>query len=686
MSFKQACCCSVALATFAGIWAPASAQDVRTDEIIVTASPIGRTTEETIAGNSVIGGDELQDRLESSIGETLRREPGISSTFFGPAASRPVIRGLGGDRISVLDSGIGSIDASAASPDHAVAVEPAMAEKIEIVRGAGTLLYGSSAAGGVINVFSGRIPRTLPEDGIDGSIRIGGSTVDSAIETAGGFDVKLTGDETSGLIFHGEGAYRKTEDYKIPGYPRSTRLRIEEGPDPVNDTYGVERNSALESKSGSAGLSYVFEDGFIGVSGTEQHSFYGIPASDEAEPDGTGPHIQLEQKRVDFNAEINRDFLLFKTARMRFGYADYTHTELEPSGEEGTVFSNEGYEGRLELIDKPITVGAGEINGALGFQFRSRDFAAIGEESFVPAVKTHEYGVFALKEYAQGDWRFELSGRYESTTHDVIDTGDKLNFDAYSVSAGIGYEPMDGVFFGVTGLRSERAPQSEELFANGPHLATGAYETGDPTLRKETARGVEATMRLGGDKIAFTVNGFYTSYKGFIFESNTGTFYDLDGEDIPIYRFSATDATFKGFESKLEAELFHVGAFDIHGDAAMDYVRATADASPTGDLPRIPPLSGIFGLDAKSGIADLRGEIEYAAKQDKIGAEELPTDSYTLYNFYVTLRPFTQAGDLAIRLAALNVTDEEARLHTSFLKDRAPLPGRNFRVSLTGSF
>ncbi|MCA8896519.1 MAG: TonB-dependent receptor plug domain-containing protein, partial [Amphiplicatus sp.] len=152
MSFKQACCCSVALATFAGIWAPAFAQDVRTDEIIVTASPIGRTTEETIAGNSVIGGDELQDRLEGSIGETLRREPGISSTFFGPAASRPVIRGLGGDRISVLDSGIGSIDASAASPDHAVAVEPAMAEKIEIVRGAGTLLYGSSAAGGVINV------------------------------------------------------------------------------------------------------------------------------------------------------------------------------------------------------------------------------------------------------------------------------------------------------------------------------------------------------------------------------------------------------------------------------------------------------------------------------------------------------------------------------------------------------
>ena len=682
---------------FADDAAPTAAQDVHTDQIIVTASPIGRKTSETIANTSVLSGDDLDLRLESSIGETLRREPGISSTFFGPGASRPVIRGLGGDRISILDSGIGSIDASAASPDHAVAVEPAMAERIEIVRGASSLLYGSTAAGGAINVISARIPREVPEDGIDGALRVGGSTVDKGFDTAGGFNVKLGDIGDGAIVFHGEGGYRTTEDYKIPGYEHSARRRAIDTLDPdiddPNGNYGKELNTGLDSHSETAGVSYVFGDGFVGVSGTALDSYYGVPGSDEALPDGTGPHIDLKQRRLDFDSELNRDFLMFKTMRMRFGYADYQHTEIEPSGDPGTVFNNEGYEGRLELVDKPIDVGAGQINGAVGFQFKSRDFSAIGEESFVPETKTHEYGLFALKEYSQGSWRFEVSGRYESTAHTELDSGDKISFDAVSVTGGIGYTPMEGVFLGVTGLRTERAPQSEELFANGPHLATGAYEVGDPTLGKEIARGVEGTVRLGGDDISFTVNGYYTSYKGFIFQNNTGMFAELEPEDpgedpeeIPIYQFQATDATFKGFESQIKAELFHLGDFDIHGDASVDYVRATADGSATGDLPRIPPMSGIVGLEARTDLVKLRTELEYAAKQNKVGEEELPTDGYTVGNFFMTLHPFKQASGVAVEFAALNFTNEEVRLHTSFLKDLAPLPGRNFRLSLKTTF
>lgn len=691
MSFKQACCSCAAIAALAALSAPAYAeQDVRSDEIVVTASPIGRTTEETISNTSVISKEDLQRRVAGSIGETLRQEPGISSTFFGPGASRPIIRGLGGDRISVLDSGIGSIDASSASPDHAVAVEPATAQRIEIVRGAASLLYGSTAAGGVINVIDGRIPQEIPDGGMDGSIRIGGSTVDKGVETAGDFNLKLMDLGDGALVFHGEGGYRKAHDYKIPGFEHSARQRAINALDPdvenPDGNYGKELNSGLQSHTGTAGMSYVFGDGFVGVSGTFLNSYYGVPGSDEALPDGTGPHIDLKQRRIDFNSELNRDFLLFKTARMRFGYANYSHTEIEPSGEPGTVFNNQGYEGRLELVDKPVELGKGELNGAVGFQFRKRDFEAIGEESFVPETTTHEYGLFALEDYTIGAWRLEASGRYERTGHTVLETGEKIDFDAYSVSAGIGYTPVNGVFFGVTGLRTERAPQSEELFADGPHLATGVYELGDPTLDKEIARGVEATMRLGGDDISFTLNGYYTSYKGFIAQIDTGNFADLDGEMIPIFQFQATDATFKGFESQIKAELFQLGMFDIHGDASVDYVRATADISSTGNLPRIPPLSGLFGLEARSDLADLRGEIEYAAKQSEIGPEELPTDSYTMYNFFVTLRPFHETSGLAIRLAALNVTNEEARLHTSFLKEVAPLPGRNFKVSLMGSF
>ncbi|MGE0409707.1 MAG: TonB-dependent receptor [Amphiplicatus sp.] len=688
MSFKDSWRCGAALAAFVVLPATADEGDVRQDEIIVTASPMGRTVEETIIGTSVISHEDLQQRLESSIGETLRREPGISSTFFGPGASRPVIRGLGGDRISVLDSGIGSIDASATSPDHAAAIEPAMAEKIEIVRGAATLLYGSSAAGGVVNVFGGRIPRALPEGGIDGALRVGKSTVDEGTEAAGGFSVQLGGGESRGFVFHGEGGYRRAEDYDIPGFAHSERLRDVEATSPEGPDLSADKlaNTALRSHNGTAGLSYVFEGGFAGLSASALDSFYGIPGSDEASPDGTGPHIDLRQRRIDFDSEANRDFLLFKTMRLRFGYADYAHTEIEPSGEPGTVFSNEGYEGRLEFVDRTVDLGEGRLNGAVGFQFKSRDFSAVGEESFVPETKSRQYGLFALKEYSQGPWRLEAGGRYERTSYMVPSTSDERGFDAWSVSVGIGFAPADGVFFGVTGLRTERAPALEELFANGPHLATGTFEVGAPDLGKETARGVEATAKLGGEQIAFTVNGFYTSYKDFIFEENAGMTADLDGEEIPIFQFAASDATFKGFETQLEAELFHAGMFDVHADASVDYVRATAAGSGTGDLPRIPPLKGLFGLEMRSDRVDLRGEVEHANDQNRVGDDELATEGYTAFNAFVTLRPFEAAQGLAVRLAALNLSDEEMRLHTSFLKDVAPLPGRNFRISLTGTF
>lgn len=665
-------------------------EDVARDEIIVTASPLGRSTQETIVGATLVSGDDLERNLDSSIGETLRKQPGISSTFFGPGASRPVIRGLGGDRISVLDSGIGSIDASSTSPDHAVAVEPATAEKIEIVRGAATLLYGSSAAGGVVNVFSGRIPSTLPDGGVDGAIRIGGSTADKGVETAGGFDVTLVRNGDSGLVFHGEGAYHNADDYKIPDFAHSARLRAIEAADPLGSgpdtTSGKEPNSDVESKTGTVGLSYVFGSGFAGFSATALNSFYGVPGSDEALPDGSGPHIDIRQRRIDFDSAFDADLGLFTKAKLRVGYADYTHTELEPSGEPGTVFANEGVEGRLELVDKTVNAAGGDLNGALGFQWRIRDFSAIGEEAFLPETKTRQYGVFGLEDYERGPFRFEVGGRYERTNHNVASTATELGFDAWSVSVGAGVTPVDGVFLGVTGIRTERAPSPEELFSNGPHLATSAFEIGDPALGVETARGVEATAKIGGEKRSLVINAFYTSYKDFIFENATGADADVDGELIPIFVFQATDAVFKGFEAQLDSELFEAGPFHFHGHASLDYVRATADLSATGDLPRIPPLSGLFAIEANSDHFDLRGEVEYSAEQDKTGANELATDGYTLYNAYLTLRPFGADSGLSARVSAVNLTNEDARLHTSFLKDVAPLPGRNIKVALIGKF
>lgn len=660
----------------------ADATDLTRNEIVVTASPIGVSQQDTIIGAQVISAEDLQRRIENTIGETLKREPGVSSTFFGPGASRPIIRGQGGERVAVLDAGIGSLDVSATSPDHAVAVEPATAQRIEIVRGASTLLYGSSAAGGVVNVTSGRIPQAVPENDVSGTLRVGGSTVDAGVNAAGGFDATVAKVGDGAIVFHGEGAYRKADDYKIPGFEQSTRLReqlIADGEQP-DGARGVERNSNLTSDSGSVGASYIAGDSFVGVSASAIQSSYGVPGV-ETEADGSGPSIELRQRRIDFNSEVNKDFLIFKAARVRFGYANYRHQELEADGSPSTLFKTRGWEQRIELVQQKF----GPLSGAIGAQIRMRDFNATGNEVFLSPTKTSEWGVFSVQQVALGDWRLEGGARFERSRHDN-DLGGVREFNAVSLSAGVGYKPNDQWFFGVNGMRTERAPAPEELFANGPHLATGNFEVGDPTLGLEIARGVEGTAKFTGGRVALTINGYYTSYKNFVFERTTGATVLFDGEDLPETRFTASDATFKGTEAQIEAELVRIKGFDIHGDASVDYVRATAAASGTGDVPRIPPLHSIAGLDAKSERLDFRAEVERAGRQFRIGDRELPTDSYVLYNAYVTWRPISTVEGLAVRLSGENLTNEEARPSTSFLKDLVPEPGRNVKVELTANF
>ncbi|MGF1544626.1 MAG: TonB-dependent receptor [Parvularculaceae bacterium] len=672
-----------------------SENDLRRDEIVVTASPFERTAEQTIVGTSVLDARELADRLENTIGETLRREPGVSSTFFGQGASRPIIRGLDGDRIRVLDAGIGTIDASVTSPDHFVTVDPATAQRVEIVRGPATLLYGSSAAGGVVNVINGRIPEERPDGRVDGSLRVGGSTVDDGVETAGSFDVELGALGDGALVFHGDGFHRDSEDFDIPGFAESEQLRAlqeaegEAIPDEEREQ-GTLNNSDFTTTGGSAGLSWVFDDGFFGVSATAVDSFYGIPGPGEEEegeegeeeefvPEGAGVTIDIRQRRLDLNGEVRGDFGPFEKAKIRFGYADFEQTEFEPSGEAGTVFANEGWEGRFELVTRPFEIFGGEYNGAIGFQGVNSDFSAIGEEAFVPPTDSEEYGVFALNEWRLGGWLLELGGRYENTDREVSETGESVSFDSFSVSGGAGYAPREGWFIGVTGFRTERAPASEELFSDGPHLATAQFEIGDPSLDEEVALGVEATVRVGFERFAIAVNGFYTDYEDFIVLTPNGEVED----GLDVFEFLAEDATFRGFEAEVDAELFRYGGFDVHFDGQVDFVRADSD---TGDLPRIPPLKGLVGIEARSPYLDLRAEFEAAAEQDRTSTFELPTDGYQTVNVSLAFRPKGESSPFEVSVSANNLNDEEIRLHTSFLKDVVPLPGRNFRIAATARF
>ncbi|HYG61137.1 MAG TPA: TonB-dependent receptor plug domain-containing protein, partial [Thermoanaerobaculia bacterium] len=335
---------------------------VHQDEILVTASPDARSRNEVAQPTSVLSGEELQRQLQPTLGETLNEQPGVTSTSFGMGASRPVIRGLGGDRIRVLESGLGSGDASTTSPDHAVSVDPLSAERIEVLRGPATLLYGSSAVGGVVNVIDNRIPDALPEEAVAGTVEVrGGSVADErggAAALQGGF-----GRFAWSASFH----TRETDDYDIPGFAESEALRRaeeEEGEEHEQAT-GRLPNSATDSEGGSLGASWIGDGGFLGVSVTGFDSLYGIPGGhehhheegeeheEEEEGEEPGVRVDLTQRRYDLRGGVTRPFAFFRGANVRFGVSDYEHQELE--GEEvGTLFTSDSREGRVELLQRQV--------------------------------------------------------------------------------------------------------------------------------------------------------------------------------------------------------------------------------------------------------------------------------------------------------------------------------------------
>ena len=651
------------------------------DEIIVTGSPLARSVDEAITGVSVLSGDELNSRLAATIGETLKLEPGVSATSFGAGASRPIIRGQGGDRVRVLANGIGSIDASSASPDHAVAVEPAQAERIEVLRGAALLRYGSSGAGGVVNVIDGRIPSEMP-DGIEGAFRAGATSVDNGYDVAGSVDVPLG----QSFVLHLDGAKRDSNDYDIPGFAESAALRAAEEAEAEleggesgeeEEAFGTVENSAVESDSYTAGLSYIGSRGFIGVAVHQFNTDYGVPGGHEEGEEGEGEEeeeelvtIGLDQTRIDVNGQLEIDGF-FERLDLFGGYADYEHIEFE-GDEIGTVFTNEGYEIRVEALQRE----RGSWRAAYGAQIRYRDFAAIGEEAFVPPTTTEQIGLYTFQQTEIGDLHLEGSVRYENTDQEESNGTGSRSFNAFSLSAGGDYHLTEAVRIGGTVFRTERAPTTEELFSNGPHLATSQFEIGDPTLGLETSTGIEAAFRHREDGHYLTANLFYTDYDDYVFESATGEIED----GLDVFQFTAQDATFRGFEVLGGIDIGELSGFGISADALVEYVRAKTD---TGDLPRIPPLSILAGLEAENDIFKLRTEVEYAAEQNKVSDFDTPTDDYTLVNAFADWH--VREG-VTLSVSALNLFDNEARQHTSFLKELIPLPGRNFRVSVKGTF
>jgi iron complex outermembrane receptor protein len=636
------------------------------EEIVITASGHERSRFDLLQSTNVLSGDQLQRETRATIGDTLAHEPGIAATGFTAGASRPVIRGQDGPRVRVLQNGVTTGDVSVVSADHAVSAEPLLVERIEVLRGAGTLRYGSSAIGGVVNVIDGSIPSELPEGGHDGVLS-GSYDLNADERSAAGL---LRGELGAGFVLSADGFYRRAGNTDIPGSSWTAAQRAASGPAFGSDVRGDIPNSGQRTWNARLGGSRVFDGGFAGFSYTRNESRYGVPVSEEGEP----IDIDLEQNRYDAAGATDVELGPFERASLRFTRSDYEHSELE--GEEpGTLFENDENELRAELTQREWS----SLDGVVGFQWRSREFAAIGAEALVPPGDSKQYALFAVEEWHGEPFGVEAGVRVERTLADA-EGAPSRSFTTWSASLGASVTPTDATLLGVTVSRTERPPTPEELYSNGAHFASASFEVGDPSLDPETAYGVEVTARARSERASAGATFFYTHYDGFIFLRDTGNVVD----DLPERIYSGSAARFIGVELEADAELARIGDATLSLEAAFDVVRA--ERANGDDLPRIPPLRLRSQLLLASTHVDANLGFDWAARQRKIAAFERETDSYFFLDAGVAWRPLEQLPGLSLRLDGRNLLDEQGRNHVSFLKEFAPLPGRSVRTTVSLEF
>jgi iron complex outermembrane recepter protein len=643
---------------------------VHAEEIVVTASAGSRRESEVYQPVNALSEEELASRQQPTLGETLAQEPGVSSTSFGAGASRPVIRGLGADRVRVLENGVGTGDASNISPDHAVSVETANAEQIEIVRGPATLLYGSNAVGGVVNVISARIPTRATTQLITGNVALRyGSAAEEKTNA-----LSLDGGKGS-FAWHADFTLRDTNDYAIPGPA-----------DPLDDPdhfEGTLENSALQARSGSLGASWVADRGYLGFSVTNFSTLYGVPGhahhegeeGEEEEEEEPGVRIDLDQRRYDVEGEVNQ-LGLFSSIRLRAGTTDYQHDELE--GEEiGTRFTNDAWEGRLEANHRPF----GAIVGTWGAQLSSTDFVAAGEEAYIPPNQSTSAAVFAFEEWRGERFDLQFGARYETQEVSVDADLPDRDFGGVSGSLGAIWRPREGYIVAVSLARAVRLPTATELYANGAHAATRQFEVGNPMLEEETTLGVDVSFRRTLGPFRGELNLFNNSFDGYIYEAPTGT--EEDG--FPVFAFVQRDARFRGLEILTHTHLASRGESHLELDLGADYVRATL-ADGGGNLPRIPPMRANIGLRLHGGPLSAAAEVRRTFEQDEVASSETTTDGYTFVNAHVGYRFFFHNTIHDVLLRGTNLTNELARSHVSALKEVAPLPGRDITLSYRVGF
>jgi len=652
----------------------AEAADLAADEIVVTAA-FARDPRDGTSPISVISEVKLDRDLRPQIGEALARLPGVSATSFGPNASRPILRGLAGERVRVLTDGIGAFDVSNTSADHAVAIDPLLSERVEVLRGPASLRFGSSAIGGVVNVLDRRIPTALPEDALAAQARAGLGS--AANERSAGAHVALRA--APWLVVSAGGSLTDTDDLRVGGPLLATGLRAQARASADPDVRALAAladrlpNSGSRTRTANLGAAFIDGDGDLGVGVTRYESTYGLPVRFDLAPGAEQESVSIvaEQWRADLRGALALGGGWVERLSLRAGYADYSHVEREGDGGVGTLFANKGFEGRAEIAQ----AARGGWQGLSGAQLFTRDFLAVGAEAFVPPNTTRQFGLFTLQELSRGALRIEAGARIERTAIDSRTVGFDKDYTARSIAAGAFVTVAAPVRLGVNLSSTARAPSAEELLADGPHVGTQSYEIGDPNFGVERARGVEFAGRLSGDGWRLDLSAYRTRFSGYIYEFETGEIID----DLPVFRFAQGNATYRGFEVEGQATLA-AGPVRLTVDGLADAVRARIEGF--GPAPRIPPLRLAGGIEARAERWGLRAEAERTTRQRRTTGFETPTPGFTLVNFAADWQPWA-ARDLRLTLSATNLFDVEARRHASFLKDYAPLPGRDIRLGLS---
>ncbi|WPB58490.1 TonB-dependent receptor [Xylophilus sp. GOD-11R] len=679
-----------AVLTFVSASAFAQTAPVTTlKEVTVTGNPLG--SDAMVQPVEQLSGDALTQRLQPTLGETLDGLPGVSSTYFGPNASRPIIRGQDGDRIRVLQNGGASIDASALSFDHSVPIEPMLIDRVEVLRGPAALLYGGSAVGGVVNVIDNRIPRE-PLNGVGGKVQLDGATGN---RSAGGSAMVEGGNDRFAL--HVDAFDRHTGDVRVP-----VSLDCEK-PGKV----GIRRricNSESQTHGGAVGGTMFFDRGYLGASVSTYRSTYGTVAEDDVT-------IGMRSDRYALEGEYRINALGLESIRMKASHTDYRHTEYE-GGEPGTTFSNRGNELRLEARHLPM----GRLNGLVGLQVESNRFSAVGEEAFAPYSRTQSAALFIHEELPTSWGKLNFGARtehveVESLGNAAIDrfaTG-KFNFNPYSAGVGALVDLSPAWKLTSNLAYTRRAPKDYELFANGPHIATAAWETGDTALKVEKSTSFDLGTEWKSGPNRFKATAYVSNFSHYIGLSRTGDVLSEEGErnpsdplleTLPEYRYSSIRARFYGIESSGTVRL--AGEQGLTGPLAggtldlmlrADLTRAT-NRDTDQPLPRIAPVRAGATLAWANGPWRLSGGFDHLASQDRVPEGDRATKAYTLWNAALGWRTQAQFGALKTSLlwfARLdNITDKRAYSATSILTTtaypRAPLPGRSLKLGVQASF